>query len=196
MKVYIVRHGETLENAGKRLMGREHGVLSELGKEQATKTGEYLKDQNISVIYSSPLNRCLDTAKLINVSLGLKISEHDSLIERDFGKFTNAKYDEVDFDNIDNDTEENKLAGIETLSAIEQRVKSFLQEIWKAHREDTIAIITHNNPIRFFLAHFLNKTQEEIYLAYKIKNCSINVFETEDGENYRQIVVDDIMHLK
>ncbi len=196
MKLFLIRHGETFENAGSKLMGRTHGILSDLGKDQAEKTGARLKSENITVIYSSPLNRCLDTAEIINKSLNLKISEHDLLIERDFGKFTNAKAEEIDFDLLDQDTEDNKVAGVEPMSSLQKRVADFLQELQKSHKDENIAIITHNNPIRFFLAYFLNKSYIEILKEFRVKNCSLNVFETADGINYKEIIVDDITHLK
>lgn len=195
MKIYLIRHGETFENAGSKLMGRAHGVLSDLGKKQALKTGERLKNDHISAIYSSPLNRCLDTGELINKSLNLKISIHDLLIERDFGTFTNAKTEEINFDQLDLDIEENRLAEVESMFSLQQRVKKFLEEVWQSHKNDNVAIITHNNPIRFFLAYFLHKSYREILSEYRVKNCSLNIFETTDGQNYNEVLLDDISHL-
>jgi probable phosphoglycerate mutase len=196
MKIYLIRHGQTLENAGATLMGREHGVLSDLGKEQATKTGKRLIGENISLIYSSPLKRCLDTSDLVNKSLNLRISQVDLLIERDFGKLTNTKLDDINYDLLDFDTEESKSMGIEPMATIDKRVKDFLQEVWNVHKDDNIAIVTHSNPIRFFLSFFLGKSYKEVLNTYKVKNCSLNVFETNDGLNYKGIVVDDTSHLE
>ena len=66
MKIYVVRHGETNENKATKLMGRSHGTLSEKGKYQARLTGEALKERNFRIIYSSPLDRCFETAQILN----------------------------------------------------------------------------------------------------------------------------------
>jgi broad specificity phosphatase PhoE len=195
MKIYLIRHGETNENAGSLLMGRTHGVLSEKGITQAMLTGERFKSENIKIIYTSPLNRCLDTANLINKSLSLPVEINNLLIERDFGSFTNTSYQNFSFDELDKDTEENKNAGVETLDVVKSRVKTFLQNIFSKHKNENVAVVTHNNPMRFFLGEFLNKSYTEILDEYKVKNCSVNIFETEDGINYKQILLDDTSHL-
>ena len=64
MERYIVRHGETLWNKGKRLQGRTDIELNDYGRELARKTGEALMDTEIDVIYSSPLKRAYETAIL------------------------------------------------------------------------------------------------------------------------------------
>ncbi|MBL8031446.1 MAG: histidine phosphatase family protein [Candidatus Doudnabacteria bacterium] len=195
MKIYLIRHGETLENVDSRLMGRTHGVLSPLGEEQAKKTGDYLKGENIQMIYSSPLNRCLDTANYINQYLNLPLQAHDLLVERDFGAFTNAKPENVSFDMLDKDSEENRSAGVEALSSVQHRVRDFLTEIFQKHPHENLVVVTHNNPIRFFIGEFLDKTYEQVLKEYKVRNCSINVFETNDGKNYQQIMLDNTQHL-
>jgi probable phosphoglycerate mutase len=177
-------------------MGRTHGVLSEDGKMQAEKTGQRLQGENIDFIYSSPLNRCLDTANLINKNLGIEIKTHELLVERDFGNFTNANAKDINFDDLDLDTEENKSAGVESMDSVKARVQNFLKEIFLNHQNQNILVVTHNNPIRFFLAEFLNKTYFEILKEYKVRNCSINIFETVDGKNYKQILLDYTLHLK
>lgn len=196
MKIFLIRHGETLENIGTLLMGRTDGELSQLGIEQAKKTGQALKDFNINYIYSSPLKRCLDTANLINESIKSPLKTHGLLMERDFGFYTNASAKEVNFDELDLDSEENKKAGVESLENIRMRIVNFISLILKEHKEHNIIIVTHDNPIRLFLGEFLNKTYQEILKEYKVHNCSINIFEVSNKQEYKMILLDDISHLK
>lgn len=196
MKIFLIRHGETLENIGTLLMGRTDGELSQLGIKQAKKTGDALKDFEINYIYSSPLKRCLDTANLINETIKSPLEKHELLIERDFGAYTNASAKEVNFDELDLDSEENKQAGVESLESIRMRIVNFLSLITKEHKDQNIVIVTHNNPIRLFLGEFLNKTYQEILKEYKVHNCSINIFETSDSKEYKMILLDDTSHLK
>jgi len=196
MKIYLIRHGETNENANSLLMGRTHGVLSATGKIQAELTGLHLKDERISIIYSSSLHRCLDTSNLINNTLLLPIKTDELLIERDFGSYTNSHTQHFNFDDLDRDTPENKAAGVETMASVRNRIQLFLEQIFELHKNDNIIVVTHNNPIRFFLGEFLNKPYNEILKEHKVNNCSITIFETNDGKSYTQILLDDTSHLK
>ena len=60
-KIIIVRHGESLGNAGRFMLGHTDLDLSELGYRQAACTAEYLKDEHIDAIYSSDLMRAYNT---------------------------------------------------------------------------------------------------------------------------------------
>ncbi|MBW2970484.1 histidine phosphatase family protein, partial [Candidatus Woesearchaeota archaeon] len=53
MKLIIVRHGQTIENAKKICQGQSLGTLSEKGIKQAKKIGERLKNEKIDKIYVS-----------------------------------------------------------------------------------------------------------------------------------------------
>ncbi len=65
MKLIIVRHGETVENATGICQGQSYGTLSEKGKEQARKVAERLKEHALDVAYVSDLERTKETAKEI-----------------------------------------------------------------------------------------------------------------------------------
>lgn len=61
-KVILVRHGQSLGNAKRVLLGHTDLDLSELGYRQAEATAEALKDEKIDVVYSSDLKRAMSTA--------------------------------------------------------------------------------------------------------------------------------------
>jgi broad specificity phosphatase PhoE len=66
--IYLVRHGQTEFNLERRHHGYVDSPLTELGREQARRAGEALAaliDPRDSVIFSSPLGRALQTAKII-----------------------------------------------------------------------------------------------------------------------------------
>ena len=66
MKIYVVRHGETVENSNNCLVGRINSGLTEEGIKQAEKVCEYFKDKKIDLIVSSPLDRCKMTSEIIS----------------------------------------------------------------------------------------------------------------------------------
>lgn len=65
MKLYFVRHGETVWNTMGIFQGIKNSPLTELGKEQTRKLKEKLKDINFTHFYSSPLGRALETMNIL-----------------------------------------------------------------------------------------------------------------------------------
>ena len=86
-----MRHGQTLFNVRRRIQGWCDSPLTELGKQQALKAKEYLKDISFDHYYSSTSERCCDTIELI-------IGDHyykrlKGLKERNFGLFEGESED-------------------------------------------------------------------------------------------------------
>ena len=87
MKLIITRHGQTKENKAKILQGQIEGELSELGKEQAKKVAERLKNEQIDYIFSSPLARAKNTAEeIIKFHVGKPFELRDELKELHMGE--------------------------------------------------------------------------------------------------------------
>ena len=66
MKVYIVRHGETMVNASNKLQGRINCGLTEDGLKQCIELRKKFEDKNIDLIISSPLDRCKQTSEALS----------------------------------------------------------------------------------------------------------------------------------
>jgi len=85
---YLIRHGQKVAEAG------DPG-LTEIGKEQAGKTAEFLKDKNISKIYSSTYKRTKETTEIIKNTLKVEIKFDDRLRERmNWGSISNQTLEE------------------------------------------------------------------------------------------------------
>ena len=97
MKLYVVRHGETFENASDRLQGRIDSELTLEGIKQAQVVSNIFKEKTIDLIVSSPLKRCVETAKIISDGK-IKVIYDERLLGRDHGEFTGLKKNEVNFD--------------------------------------------------------------------------------------------------
>ena len=64
MRVYVVRHGESMNNLKKLWTGWNDVELSEKGREDAKRAGEIIKGVSFDKIYSSDLSRAMDTARI------------------------------------------------------------------------------------------------------------------------------------
>ena len=93
MLIYLTRHGKTNQNKECLLSGNSNfAQLIEEGKDQAEKIGIKLKEKNIEKIFSSPLDRAIETSNIINKSINVEIIKEDLLREFDFGS-ADAKSD-------------------------------------------------------------------------------------------------------
>ncbi len=84
-QLYIFRHGETDWNKEKRGQGWIDIPLNDTGIEQANNLANVMDSINLDIIYSSPLSRAFETAKIVAKSNNTKILTHDDLRERNFG---------------------------------------------------------------------------------------------------------------
>lgn len=86
--LFLVRHGETADNANQTMQGQTQGELNERGILQAQELSEEWKDREIDVIVSSDLKRAVDTAAIVAAPHGLEVVKTPLLRERDWGDFT------------------------------------------------------------------------------------------------------------
>lgn len=64
-KLYLVRHGETVANAGGRLQGWMDAELNDKGRTQARETAAYYKNIHLDAVYCSTLKRARETAEIL-----------------------------------------------------------------------------------------------------------------------------------
>ena len=86
--IFLVRHGETVDNARQIMQGQTQGCLNEKGREQALQVAERLAGEQIDAVVASDLNRAIQTAEYISALHGLAVKTTPLLRERDWGGFT------------------------------------------------------------------------------------------------------------
>lgn len=95
-RIILVRHAECIGNITNRLAGRINFDLTDNGILQAKRLAQELKNKKIDIIYSSPLQRAIDTAKIIaeyNENINIRIDE--SLIEIDYGVCDGMSWNDI-----------------------------------------------------------------------------------------------------
>lgn len=95
MRLFIVRHGQTEWNTNGYAQGHSNVDLDETGRRQAARLVGALSDQRIVRIFSSDLNRCIETADPLATALDLPIDAREDLRERTFGELEGAHYTEI-----------------------------------------------------------------------------------------------------
>ena len=86
--LYLVRHGETVDNAAKIIQGQRHGELSPVGVVQMDELADLLSDTQFDVIVSSDLKRAYESATILSEKMNLTVTTTFLLRERDWGDFT------------------------------------------------------------------------------------------------------------
>ena len=95
---YLVRHGEAENNVRHILNSapvQKEYTLTNQGREQATKTAEYLATVQADVLYSSPILRAKETAEIIAEATGLPILFDNRLWEIGMGRFNERPQQEL-----------------------------------------------------------------------------------------------------
>ena len=86
--IFLVRHGETVDNARQIMQGQTQGELNARGREQALQVARRLAAEHLDAVVSSDLRRAIQTAEIIARPHGLTVSTTPLLRERDWGSFT------------------------------------------------------------------------------------------------------------
>ncbi len=96
MLLYLVRHGQSLFNAEKRIQGQTDVALSPFGFKQSAALAAAFRSLAIDAIYASPLRRAMQTAEPIADVLRLKVQTDDRLKEINAGIFQGVLWSEIE----------------------------------------------------------------------------------------------------
>ena len=72
MKLYVVRHGQTVNNKLRKVSGKTETILTNKGIEEARQTKEKLKDVNFDLVFSSPLIRAITSLMALEPDISTK----------------------------------------------------------------------------------------------------------------------------
>jgi probable phosphomutase (TIGR03848 family) len=155
----LIRHAIT-EQTGKRLYGRRPGIhLSDRGREQAASLAERVARVRPAALYSSPLERCLETAAPIAEATGLEVRKVPELLEIDYGSWTGRPFSSLRgtklWERVRRLPSAAKFPEGEAMLDVQRRVVTVLEELAGDHPRGAVAVVSHGDPIALALAHFL-----------------------------------------
>ena len=157
----LIRHGENEYTRRGRMAGRLPGVhLNEHGRQQAQELAEALRGAPIKAVYSSPLERAIETARPIGLALGLPVRRAAGLMETDVGDWEGHSIRRLALTKNWRVFQQNpsraRHPGGESLMEAQARVVSTLEGIGAKHkRGDLVACVFHADPIKMAVAHFI-----------------------------------------
>jgi probable phosphomutase (TIGR03848 family) len=159
--ILLIRHGENDYVKKHRLAGRLPGVhLNQKGQEQARLLAEKLADVPIKAVYSSPLERTMETATPLAQALGLEVIPRPGLIETNFGEWQGESLKKLNrlkiWRVVQNRPSLMRFPGGETFAELQMRYIGELESICKQYEaKDIVALVSHADPIRLAVAFYI-----------------------------------------
>jgi len=200
MKIFLIRHGESIQNTKEnyKIGLPDHKVyLSKNGKIQAQKAGiflkDYIKENNIDLtnatLWISPYERTRETARIINEYLHIdNIKEDITLIEQRYGLFSDKTIELIktmypeEFKFYDNYYQNDgkfyaKLPQGESPYDVALRTKQFLETIFRDD-SDILFIVSHGTTIRTIIMNWFHYSPEWFNAEPNMDNCSIRLIDS------------------
>jgi alpha-ribazole phosphatase len=185
-RFWLIRHGEPAEEARGRCYGSLDIGLSETGRGQIAQVAEYLKKEPIAAIYSSPLSRALESARILAAAALSPVEVVADLRELDFGDFEGLPYEEIAARSPDlyrqwmETPTEIRFPNGETFSQMRDRVLRAFEKIRREREGQRVAIVSHGGVNRILIAWALD-TPDHCLFRLAQDYAAINLLELVDG---------------
>ncbi len=186
MRLFLIRHGSTLDNEQQRYTGQVDIPLSSLGEKQAALLGQRMAQEPLDFIVTSDLQRARATGSAIAEYHQIPVYEDPAIREIFLGAWeglTFAELRERDPDSYirwQNEPLSIQPPGGESIIQLRDRVVHALEFWYMQHPQDTAVWVTHGGVIRVLLCHLTN-TSLNSWGAFRRENASIS--EVRLGQN-------------
>lgn len=135
VRLYLSRHGETLENQRHVLQGQLPGTLSERGLEQARGLAERMEGVELDAVVASDLERSRRTAEIVAERKGLAVDVTPLLREMDWGEYTGQALVDVDWFHLP--------LSVEQVEALYRRAGDFLAYVKEKYAGRRVLAVGH-----------------------------------------------------
>lgn len=156
--LYLMRHGETLFNQLGKIQGQCDSPLTENGIAQAKLAASYFDAQPLDHVYSSPLERCVDTTELV-LHGRLDYQRDRGLKEMYFGSYEAESKALLPKSPLDYQTFFVPFGG-ESTDAVQQRLVQTLTKIMNRPDHQHVLAVSHGDAIFNFLRSFMDPLAE------------------------------------
>lgn len=186
----LIRHGENDFVKTSKLAGRLPGIhLNERGQKQAAALGEALKDVPIKALYSSPLERAMETAAPIASARKLEILPEPDLMDTDIGSWQGRSLNVLRLTRlwkiVQSAPSRFRFPDGESFVESQTRYVGALERIIKKHnkQQDIVAVVFHADPIKLAVAYFLGMPLDHFQRLSCDTGSLTALFASESGAN-------------
>ena len=202
IRIFLVRHGETDWNKLHRFQGRVNIPLNQEGKDHARALGLALKDESLTAIYSSPLVRAIETARLIKeFHPSTPFFEEEGLVEMNLGEFDGMEVGDwvaqyQDFFNTWRSTPGSlRMPGGENLQEVQRRAVDALERITEFYPFGSTLLLCSHNFVNRTLLCYASGMPLDRFRDFQQDPAALNVLYKRRGQLWAE-VVNDVSHLK
>jgi probable phosphoglycerate mutase len=164
--LYLVRHGETVDNAHQIMQGQSQGKLNETGIQQAQELAMTLQHEHFDAIIASDLRRSIQTAQMIAAPHGITVTTTPLLRERDWGDFTGRFIPSLKGEPMPEN--------VESMEQLLKRACMFLDFIRQNYAGKRVLAVGHGIMNKAIQAIYHKKSTREIV---PMKNAEVRVLE-------------------
>ncbi len=184
MKLYLIRHGESMGNRLGRIQGWQDFPLSPTGKKQAEIVARFLADESFDAIYSSDLTRAYETALAINEYQNKSVTRWELLKEIGLGPLEGKTKEEIY--KLYPEVKERSLLtsgvdGTETVETISSRCETVIEKLYTSHQNEKVALVSHGGFISIFMMYLmLQKDWAKHHRPFLFDNTGITYIEWKE----------------
>lgn len=187
----LIRHGTTAA-VGQRLSGRAGGVpLNDKGRRDVEALTKELATFPISHIYSSPMERALQTAEPLGRLMGSQVIPHEALNEIDFGDWTGRTFEQLsvqtEFQRFNTFRSCAQAPGGESMQEAQTRITRALQALALKHPNELVAVISHSDIIKAAVAYYAG-IHLDLFHRIEISPASVSIIELGDERVHIHLV--------
>jgi len=199
-RLFLVRHGSTSATQEDRFSGIRGAELSEEGQWQAARLGERLSQQDVAAIYSSPLSRAVETARIIAGHCRLEPITRDGLREIEHGHWEGMTRQEVErqfgseYAAWEADPFTFAPAGGESGVAVLARALPVVREIVAAHQGQQVLIVSHKATLRLVISSLLGFDPRGYRDRLDQSPACLSVVDFRDPVRARLMLFNDTSH--
>ncbi len=178
MNLILVRHGEILSNINKVYAGRSSENLSDKGIQQAQDVAKKLSGFNVGAIFTSPIQRTVQTAEIIRSNLNADLITIAAFRELEMGPWEGMSESDValkfpeEWSLWNSRPAELTMPGRESLQELQERVLTGVRNIYRTEAGSEVAVVTHVAVIRVLLLWKAKKSLN-YYKTIHVPNAEI-----------------------
>jgi len=179
----LIRHGET-DAVGRTMAGRMPGWhLNPQGREQVQKLADKLSTLPLKAVYTSPLERAVETAVPIARRHGLEPQSVTELNEMHVGEWEGLSFEELEtreeWKRFNTYRSATRCPGGEMMLDVQTRMMAALKRLRRIHMDEAVAVVSHGDPLRSAVAYYLG-IPLDFMLRFEISPASLSVVEASD----------------
>jgi len=179
LQVYLVRHGETVWNAARRIQGQSDSALTDKGEQQARQVGERVKTLGITHVIASDLGRTRRTAEIIADACGCPVTLDARLRELNMGCLEQRPLDGLTAEEerwrkaLVDGTEAGRIPGGESMSELAARMHDALNACLDLPAGSRPLLVSHGMALGALVSTILG-LPAHAERRLRLRNCSIS----------------------